>query len=155
MVPYVLNGDANFTDSAKTLQAVAYTAEAMVALGVRPSMPGASTGTTIRAEMRRKISKAVAWLLRTQQPDGSWQGTSSAHRVSRAVSLLQYAWLEWGQDEAVAAAIRRFVLYLVRSPANSRSWGVKQYVCQTGFVGLAFVDLISDWATFPAAGRQP
>jgi hypothetical protein len=91
----------------------------------------------------------VEWLLRTQNPDGSWGAPQSydQQRSPGVVTMLVWHYRAAKPDPRIARAVRRYCQFLL-TPANSRAYGVKQLVRTSGFVGLAVADLLQPGVTF-------
>ena len=105
-------------------------------------------------EMAGRLNTTVDYMLKEQNPDGTWGKLLSGdgERSPRVVSLLQWHHTVFPRADK-AAAIAKFVGYLLE-PRNSEAYGMRNGILQTGFVGLVFADLIQPYVTFspPAAG---
>lgn len=97
----------------------------------------------LNREMAPEIQPVIEWLLRHQNPDGTWGKLRSQdqQRSPGVVTLLAWHHRAVRRDDRVQAAIQRYTRYLL-NPENSRAYGIKELVRTSGFVGLVFADLI-------------
>jgi hypothetical protein len=104
-----------------------------------------------RAGLERGVKPSIDWLVKTQNPDGTWgeKRSDDQQRSAGALSLLNWYYLKADRDDRVRAAVDKYIGFLL-DPANSRMHGVKELVRTTGFVGLAIAEVLRPGITFHA-----
>jgi len=149
-IPYIISPPNN---GSNVFQAISYSAEGFVSVDAMfPSPP-------TRAALA-KLNATVAYLVATQNADGSWgiRDSGDGERSPRALTLLQW-WLSSFEPPAsawratVSATMDRYVAYVM---ANWGEYGINADTLTTGFVGLAFADLYCGgaglgWCSFAVA----
>jgi rhamnogalacturonyl hydrolase YesR len=109
-------------------------------------------------EVRAKIKPHIDYVLKTQNPDGSWAPPSNwdQKRSPGIVNFLIWYWQHVERDPRIPAATRKFEAFIL-NPENGRKFGllnagavpdlkVQQEVigfdCVTGLTGRALADMI-------------
>ena len=123
------------------LQSITYSTESFVVM--------ARQSPAARAELQ-SLNSTAAWLLRTQNADGSWGNASDVGEVARgprAVSLLQFYADTYQPPNAPAmrAAIDRWLTWVA---AGANGLYKNDTLCM-GFVALALADLVQPGVTYP------
>jgi hypothetical protein len=142
-IPYIIDDwNPNRRDQAQLWEEWPYDTSAYVGEGVI----GAWTyldEAAVRKEIEQGIAPHIEWLLRTQNPDGSWAkpGSGDQLRSHGVVNLLLWYYHHVQQDERIAHALRKYSSCLL-DPERSRPLRVQQDSIATSLVGRAVVDLI-------------
>ncbi|HIE53177.1 MAG TPA: hypothetical protein EYP85_15605 [Armatimonadetes bacterium] len=115
----------------------AYVGEGVIAAWTYIDDPAA------RREIEQSIKPHIEWLLRTQNPDGSWAkpGSGDQLRSHGVVNLLLWYYHHVQADEPIANALRKYYLCLL-DPQRARPLRVKQNAIATALVGRAVVETI-------------
>ena len=139
-IPYTLDGR---TLTEWPLTTLSYCAEAFIAAGTHLKDPG------LRDLLGRELSPSVRWLLAGQNPDGSWgtMRSKDQQRSPRAVSLLAWYYRNIDADPRITEAIRGYCRFLL-DPEKSQTYGVKQLVRTSCFVGQVVADLVKPGSSF-------
>ena len=121
-------------------QAITYSAESFVSNALR--FPATAH------DLAGSLNTTVRWMIEQQNADGTWGVLLSGdgERSPRIVSLLQWHGSIFPSAQGTLA-IQRFVQYLLK-PVNSKAFGVREGILQSGFVGLVMADLLQPWSTF-------
>jgi hypothetical protein len=113
---------------------------------------------SLRAGIPKRFLPTADWLLRTQNEDGSWgrpgPDRQRSPRVTSLLALLHVAAVNDGKvpDPRWAAALSRYVDFL--SESGRAAQAIAGELRESGFAGLALLDLIHFGVTFgPAAQR--
>ena len=141
VIPYILHQpNGSLFPGQYVYQAITYSSESFISNALR--FPASAE------PMAGSLNTTVEWMIEQQNTDGTWGVLLSGdgERSPRVVSLLQWHYSIYPSAKT-AAAIDRFVAYLLE-PANSKAFGVRKGILQSGFVGLVFADLLEPWITF-------
>jgi hypothetical protein len=101
---------------------------------------------TLQDQIVQETGPCVEWLLRNQNPDGSWGAKQSGdqQRSAGVVTLLAWHFRAGKNDERIAQAVAKYCRFLLVRKLP----GVEQPVRTTGFTALAVADLIQPGVTF-------
>ena len=108
-----------------------------------------------KQELRNQIKPHIEWLLRTQNPNGTWavDGWWDQKRSPGVVNLLIWYYEHVQKDKRIVTAVDRFREF-IRVPEQAAAFGVfgdgsqreqkdrTAYDCVTGLTGRAFADII-------------
>ena len=108
-----------------------------------------------RKEIRQRIKPHIDWLLRTQNPDGTWsvQGNWDQKRSPGIINFLIWYYDHVQKDPRIPAAVRKFNAFIL-VPANGKAFGMLNegavpgpkdqtaYDCVTGLTGRALADIL-------------
>jgi hypothetical protein len=108
-----------------------------------------------RKEIRAKIKPHIEWLLRTQNPDGTWAvpGYWDQKRSPGVVNFLVWYYNHVRKDPRILSAVRKFEKFIL-VPEQAKAFGIMVdgskaelkdrvgYDCVTGLTGRAIADLI-------------
>jgi hypothetical protein len=138
-IPYMLDGKELDTWPLDTLT---YCSESF--LGVYRFMNDSE-----KAEFAEDIRPTIDWILTNQNDDGTWGQLRSPdqQRSPGVVSLLNWYYVNIEQDQAVKKAVKKYFAYML-VPENSKSYGIKELVRTTGFLGLAVSEILEPDSTF-------
>jgi hypothetical protein len=103
----------------------------------------------LREKTAAELRPTIEWLIKTQNPDGTWGklGTPQIERSPNVVTLMAWYYRAVDPDERIAQAVRKYCEFLLE-PKNSKKYGIKHLVRVSGFVGMVVADLIQPGATF-------
>jgi len=106
-------------------------------------------------EIRARIKPHIEWLLRTQNPDGTWSvpGNWDQKRSPGVVNFLIWYYEHVEKDRRIPEATRKFNAFIL-VPTNGKSFGMLNegavpgpkdqtaYDCVTGLTGCALADML-------------
>ncbi len=129
--------DENFIWNAWPYDTSAYVGEGLIAACTYIAEP------PFRQQVAERIRPHVEWLLRTQNPDGSWaQPLSQDQRRSHGVvNLLNWYYRTVYPDPRVARAIRNYYMLLL-DPARGKYLNIPGDPVATALAGRALADII-------------
>jgi hypothetical protein len=115
----------------------AYVGEGVVAAWTYIDDPAA------RRAIEQMVKPHIEWLLRTQNPDGSWAKPFSHDQLRShgVANLLLWYHQDVSPDDRIATALRKYIACLL-DPDRSRALRVKDDGIASSLVGRAVVDLI-------------
>lgn len=105
-----------------TYQASSYVGEGVLSFALHCHQP------VWRAQIEKAIDPQIGFLLRTQNPDGTWavEGGRDQKRSPGVVNLLIWYDQHVRRDPRIERAVRRFDAYIL-NPANARKFGLLNF----------------------------
>jgi len=96
-----------------------------------------------RAELKRMVKSQIEWLLRSQNPDGSFAKLNAPEqwRAHGIGSFLVWWYTHVERDPRVADAIRNFVTFLL-SPKNRKAAGIKHQSIATSLAARSLATVL-------------